>query len=201
MIVEYLTQNVSRLRDVAERNNCVLKATFGIPATDRELQDLEAFLGVSPPRSLVDLLAVHNGVSLEMFRAPHVLPQVDFFSYNTLILHGTRELISRTEDLRGFIDTDLEVERERAWRCLEFASNDQPTNRIIYYLGTSEPRSERAVFHAHLDTNEWISKLSDPDRYSIAASIDDFVERSIESMLRAETFYYWSTSARKLWPR
>jgi hypothetical protein len=174
---------------------------FGIPATDRELQDLEAFLGVPPPRSLVDLLAVHNGVSLEMFKAPHVLPQVDFFSYNTLNIHGTRELISRTEDLRGFIDTDLEVERERAWRCLEFASNDQPTNRIIYYLGASEARSDCAVFNAHLDTNEWIGNLSDPDRYAIAASIDDFVERSIESMIRAETFYYWSTSARKLWPR
>jgi hypothetical protein len=195
-----LTERIARLREVAARNKCVLKAELGPPATDSELHELEDFVGAPPPRSLVALLKMHNGISLEMFEAPHVVPQVDFFSYNTLQLLGTRDLISRTEDLRGFVDVDLEAERERAWRCFEFASNDGPLHRIVFSLDAKERNAEYAIFDAWIDTSEWIDEVLNPSRFAIATSVEEFIERSIASMLLAETYFYWAPEARKMWP-
>ena len=184
---------VEQLRAVAERHNCRLVSELPGGASGEKIGRLEQFVGAQLPNSLKRFLQMHDGMALH-FYANADTDRFPLACYELLVF-GTTDIITRTEDFRAYIDVESELLRSQMSRCFDFANVAGIDERLIFWLDAPRPGGEYAILTADLAVDSWLDDLESLSRIEIASSFDEFLERSLRFMLEKEAgFWYW-------WPR
>jgi len=195
---------IARLDNLAKKHDCVLVADLGPRASAQEINDVEEYIGAKLPASLRTFLEMHNGILLEIHeRSSREAYGEGSSPYRSLIVHGTKEIITLTDDFRGFLNVESERLRFQTHRCFEFANISGVLRRLLFFIDAPLPGGEYSIFDADLDTHEWYHDLDAVAGRSVvpASSFDDFLSKSLQFILETEGgFSYWVPDLEYWWP-
>jgi hypothetical protein len=196
---------VARLDNLAGKHDCVLVADLRPAATAQDIKGVRQYIGAELPASLRTFLEMHNGLSLAFHEQSSRKKYGERSSpYKELIIHGTSDIISSTNDFRGFLDIESERLRSQTHRCFEFANISGVLSRLLFFIDAPLPGGEYSILDADLDTREWYHDLDAVAGRSVvpASSFDDFLLKSLQFILETEGgFSYWVPDLEYWWPR
>ena len=202
MTEEGLAKISEELRRIAALHDCVFVDESRPRATSEQIEALESFVGAPLPSSYRSLLEWRDGLALRFIRKCDVEDAFPIASYQ-LTVYGTAEFARETENLQYIVETTSEIANDRVQRSFDIVNLGETKSRILFSLDAPRQPAEYGIFAIDIDDyneQEWENAMKDVDRFVIADSLDDFLIKALDHMVKTENgFWYWHGPQRSLW--